>query len=114
MTLQEFYDKAGGDYDATMDRLFSDEIAMKYLKRFLEDDTFQKLEADIASHDDKQAFNDVHTLKGVALNLGLDRLGHSASDLTEVLRHGGSDPDGRLFAQVSRDYADTIDLIKEL
>lgn len=114
MTLEEFYEKAGGDYDATMDRLFSDAITVKYLKRFAGDDTFEKLKADVAAGDDRQAFEDVHTLKGVAYNLGLDNLGNSASDLTEALRHGGKDADHRLFAQVEKDYLETMEAIKEL
>lgn len=114
MTLEEFYAEVGGDYAATMDRLFTDDIAIKYLKRFLDDDTFAKLTEDVAAGDDKKAFDDVHTLKGVALNLGLDDLGRSASDLTEVLRHGGKDVDDHLFKEVRRTYETVIAAIRKL
>ena len=35
MTLKDFYDRIGGDYDDAIRRLMSDRIAQKFLLRFL-------------------------------------------------------------------------------
>ena len=45
-----------------------------------------------------------HTLKGVCMNLGFERLLHSSSMLTESLRNGVGENMTELFQQVQQDY----------
>ena len=62
MTLQEFYARIGGDYNATISRLPSE------------------------AQDWELAFRASHTLKGVAQNLGMDRLYKAAATLCDAVR----------------------------
>ena len=63
----------------------------------------------------EQAFRAAHRLKGVCANLSFDRLGASASQLTELLRSEGDGvPEGAalVFHAVKQDYALTVDAIR--
>ena len=64
--------------------------------------------------DYSQAFTASHTLKGIALNLGLDVLGRVSSDLTEALRAGENDKAKVLFPPVVAEYAKVDKALKEL
>ena len=63
----------------------------------------------------EQAFRAAHRLKGVCANLSFDRLGASASQLTELLRSEGDGvPEGAALVlhAVKQDYALTVDAIR--
>ena len=72
MKLDEFFRCVGGGYGEAKARFQNDERIVRFLNMFPGDAT--------------TAFRAVHTLKGVALNLGLGSLAHASSQMTEVLR----------------------------
>lgn len=114
MTLNECYRKFQGDYEGTVSRLLTEERIRKYLGEFLEDSEFDLLESGMKNHDDKKAFMAAHTLKGLALNLGMSALAQSSSDLTEALRHGRKPEADVLFEKCRDDYEMTRSAIREL
>lgn len=73
MTLQEFYDRIGGDYKATISRLPSEALIKKFVLKYPGDPSFNQLKDALAAQDWELAFRASHTLKGVAQNLGMDR-----------------------------------------
>lgn len=91
MTVKEFYDTIGSDYNAALSRLMDDAFITKLLGKFKADHNYADLVATMDAGDGKAAFVAAHTLKGLALNMGLDSLGNAASELTEALR--GDAPD---------------------
>ncbi len=113
--LKECYEKMGGNYDGAVHRLAKEDRIRRFLGLFLKDGSFQSLEAAVGAKDWAAAFRAAHTLKGVAMNLDLDRLAKSASELTEVLRGGVPAADVEpLFAEVREDYQLTVDAISAL
>ncbi len=88
MTLQECYALLGGDYEGTQARLPSERIIQKFLLKFPSDGSYALLLEGITERDGSKAFRAAHTLKGVALNLGLTALHAPASALAEALRPG--------------------------
>lgn len=114
MTLKECYTAFEGDYEGTMERLLTEERIRKYLGEFLEDDDFSRLEKGMKERDDRAAFLAVHTLKGLALNLGMSALAHSASDLTEALRNGRKPEADALFVRCRADYEMTEEAIRQM
>lgn len=72
MKLDEFFRCVGGGYGEAKARFQNDERIVRFLNMFPGDAT--------------TAFRAVHTLKGVALNLGLGSLAHASSQMTEALR----------------------------
>jgi HPt (histidine-containing phosphotransfer) domain-containing protein len=91
MTVKEFYDSIGSDYNAALSRLMDDAFITKLLTKFKADKNYANLSTTLEAGDGKAAFVAAHTLKGLALNMGLDSLGNAASELTEALR--GDAPD---------------------
>ncbi|MCQ2981294.1 MAG: Hpt domain-containing protein [Treponemataceae bacterium] len=115
MTVQDFYATIGGDYDATIKTLKTDERIVKYVKLSAEDETYPNLERSLAEGNIADAFLAAHSLKGVCLNLGYTRLMTSASALTENIRDGIlKDNTMDLFEVVKTDYLQIMEAIKEL
>ena len=111
MTLQEFYDKKGGDYEEVLDRLRKPER----IRLFEEDDNYEKLRSAVRSKDCKTAFEASHNLKGACLNLGLENLREAASTICEEYRHGNPGPDvEKQLADVTDAYMQAMVCIKEL
>jgi HPt (histidine-containing phosphotransfer) domain-containing protein len=103
MTLFEFYNSLGESLDEVLGRLRLESRIAKYLGLFLNDPSFDELKNAFAKNDAKTAFRAAHTLKGVAANLGLNKLSSSSSELTEDLRPGS-------FTTVSQDLLENVEL----
>ena len=115
MSLSEFYSSLGESLDEVLDRLRMESRIMKYLRLFLEDPSFNELKETFESKDAKTAFRAAHTLKGVAANLGLNKLSNTSSDLTEDLRPGVfTDKSQALLEKVEADYIAAVEGIKQL
>lgn len=114
MTLEECYAKMGANYQDVLKRFYKPETIKRFVKMFLQDDSFQLLTDAMAAQDIKEAFRAAHTLKGVCLNLGFDNLSPSAVALTEILRAGTFDGAAEQYALVKEEYQKTIEAIQNL
>lgn len=116
MTVQECYERMGGDYADVVSRLRTDERIKKFLLKVAEDASFDNLCKGIASHDIAEAFRAAHTLKGVCANLSITKLQRSASAMTEVLRGKTdySDEFEPYLDKVKEDYAVTVESIRSI
>ncbi len=115
MTIQEFYALIGGDYDATLKNLKSDERILKYVKMSVNDETYPTLEILLNQENGSGAFRAAHSLKGICLNLGYSRLFVSANALAENIRDGVIKENTMdLFEVVKTDYLQVKEAIKEL
>ena len=113
MTLQEFYAATGGGYEDALGRLHSERLVQKFVLKFLNDDSYSLLCRSLEEKNMEEAFRAAHTLKGVCMNLGFDRLLHSSSMLTESLRNGVGENVPELFQQVQQDYEQIIAALKQ-
>lgn len=114
MTLEECYAAMGANYDDVLKRFYKPEMIRRFVKMFLQDDSFRLLSDAMAAQDVKEAFRAAHTLKGVCLNLGFDNLRPSAVALTEILRKGTFEGAAEQFAIVEKEYQKTIKAIEAL
>lgn len=115
MTIQECYQKLGGDYEQVSTRLPSAKLIEKFVGMFLKDDSYAQLCQAMASEKREDAFRAAHTLKGVCANLSFTKLFTSASELTDLLRmETPSIPveAHSLMAVVKQDYETTISTIR--
>ena len=112
MTLQEFYDAIGGDYKGVMSRLMKEERVVKYVRKFLNDASFETLNAKLDEGDYEEAFRAAHTLKGVTQNLSFTKLYQSSHEMTEALRNKETGRAEELLARVELDYAQTYAAVK--
>lgn len=118
MNIKEFYasfDPTGEEYENVMGRLATERLVSKYLKKMIEDKSFDSLQKAVAAGDYKEAFMASHTIKGICMNLNLKPLAQSSDVLTEELRNT---PDvGRvqeLLRKVEEDYKFVTDGIKNI
>lgn len=88
MTLNEFYDTVGSDYNEVLNRLNKEERIVKYLLKFASENILEDFEKSYKTENFEEAFRVVHSMKGMCLNLGLSKLCEISSDVCEDLRNG--------------------------
>ena len=116
MTIAECYRRLGGDYAQVEHRLCSPGMIVRFVSRFLEDDSFGELLFAMRDGRRRDAFCAAYTLRSVCANLGFDRLRDSANRLEHLLSGerdvmpGDAQP---LLEAVSQDYTQTISAIRE-
>ncbi|MCM1284882.1 MAG: Hpt domain-containing protein [Acetobacter sp.] len=113
MDLKECFDAFGGNYNNVMGRLLTEERVKKFLLMFLNDTSFSELEAALERNDYESAFRASHTLKGICANLGIERLGKAASEITEALRGKDNKTACELFPKVAESYNSTVDTLRK-
>lgn len=114
MTVQECYEKMGGNYAEVIDRLMSEERVAKYLGKFLESSDFDNMLRGLEGKDYELAFRSVHNLKGMSLNLSFTPLHRTSDILCEALRGGEPKEDiSGMLEDVKQSYARVTDAIKE-
>lgn len=119
MKLEECYDAFGGDYQDVKGRLQTDERITRFLVKFLDDTSYEKLCNAFREENYEELFRASHTLKGISQNLSFVRLGESSSNLTELLRAWETVPVDKnrceqLFLKVTEDYKSVTAAIKDL
>lgn len=112
MTVRECYEQMNSDYEGVLERLGSEAMVKKFALRFLDDASFNNLTDALKENNAEEAFRAVHTLKGICLNLGFDRLYEASSALTEKLRNGDIDNTEDLYNKLKEQYGVTVDAIK--
>lgn len=115
MTIQECYQKLGGEFAQVEKRLPSVSLVRKFIIKFLDDDSYSNLCLAMQNGQREEAFRAAHTLKGVSANLGFSRLLASAGELTELLRAETESIPGRaaaLLEEVKQDYELTVSVIR--
>lgn len=106
MTVKEAYEKLGGDYEDMSYRV-DEKMILRLIGMLLRDPNHAALCSALEQHDYNTAFRGAHTLKGVALNLGLTPLAEKASALTETLRGQKENAGiGPAFAEFEQAYQD--------
>ena len=116
MTVKEVYQAMEGNFDDAVSRMMSERLVEKFMLKFLDDSSYSTLCEALEKDDYVTGFRAAHTLKGVCANLAFTKLQNSSSLLTEALREGSIQPKpvvDDLFANVQKDYNETVSAIKE-
>ena len=74
MTVQECYESMGSDFEGVLGRMGSEAMVKRFALKFLDDPSYGNLVKAVEEQNAEEAFRAAHTLKGICLNLGLDRL----------------------------------------
>lgn len=114
MTLKECYAALEGDYEGVLGRLRSEKMVQKFVLKFLNDKSYELLEASVEGKNYEEAFRAAHTIKGVCQNLSFTKLYESSNRLTENLRSGYGPETDALVRQVEEDYKQTVAAIEKL
>lgn len=114
MTLEECYKALGGSYTDVLSRLMNDKMITKYLGKFTEDTSYNDIFTALANKDYETAFRAAHTLKGLCLNLGLEKLYKSAFEVTEALRGKTNETTPEMLEELKSNYESSVLAIKQL
>ena len=112
MTAKEVYATLNEDYDEVISRLVTDERITKYLKKFADGDGIEPIHGQLAEENYEEAFRTIHSLKGMAMNMGLSKLINVSSTLCEELRGGKPEnPIDGMIEDVEKEYAHVLETI---
>lgn len=114
MTIRECYELMGSDYEEVYERLESDAIIKRFVVKFLKEPSFSNLQEALRKQDGESAFRAAHSLKGICMNLGFQKLCEVSSALTEKLRGreiAGSD---ELYKEVEEEYIRVTGIINRM
>lgn len=109
------YESVGINVKEGLDRFSGiEDLYEKFLKKFLNDPEFDKLEKALDDCDFASAFNACHTLKGLVGNLSIIPLYKIVFEETELLRNG-TDIAGavKLFPKLKEEYLRVVTVLKE-
>ena len=85
-------ESCGIDVTGALNRMMGNEsLFFRIMKKFLEDESYNKLMMKLEEEDYDEAFKYAHALKGVAGNLGLNPIMDADVVLVEKLRHHNMD-----------------------
>ena len=88
MTIKELYESIGGNYDSALRIMQMDRLIDRFIRKFLNEETFGKLVDAYEAQDGTGIFESSHAMKGVSANLGLDKLSAIAGEIADEFRPG--------------------------
>ena len=113
----ELFDKMedmGAEVEDTLDRLMGDEeLYVEYLEKFPENQNIISLKKAVDEKDCDTAMKEVHSLKGVALNLGLLPLVDVCMDMLMDFRGGRNEEGLEQMPEVQRVFDEWAELFKK-
>lgn len=114
MTVQECYESMGSDFEGVLGRMGSEAMVKRFALKFLDDPSYGNLVKAVEEQNAEEAFRVAHTLKGICLNLGLDRLYKVSACLTEKLRGREFNGYEESYEEVQQEYQKTIEAIRTM
>lgn len=115
MEIREFYEHIGQDYGVVLNRMMGKEsFTAMLLGTFLKDKTMEALEAAVKNGNAQEVFEQAHTFKGLAANLGLKPLYDETAPLVEIARRGSMEGVDEAFGKVKAVYGEMVNLLKNV
>ncbi len=112
MRLENFYQIIGSEYATLLERFCNNESLLdKFVTGFPDDPVFHFLQEAVDTADYGAVENYAHALKGVAANLGFNRLQSACSDLVLSVREGHPEDIPEHFDKAQREYTIIINEI---
>lgn len=113
--MKKEIEELGIDYDDLLMRLGNSEpIALKFLKRFIDDQTFTKIQKDFNDHDYDALLKDVHSLKGISANLSMNELFRITDIWVKDLRAKNFQTCEQLYQECNQEYHHILNGLKAL
>ena len=118
MNMAELYSKIGANYQEVQLRLGNERIIEHFIRRFVEDKTFERLKTAHDAEDEMAIYDAACTFVEVCRNLALCKLEETAGVIMEAYRpeNSGSRAEFHvedLFDTLAEQYHSTMDEIKK-
>ena len=112
MELQELKNRINIDIEGSLTRFANmEKMYIKFLKKFREDETFEKLSKAVEEKDRRETEQAAHTLKGVCANLGLEDLRAVFDQIVQAVRSGETQRIPALYEKAKADMERTSEAI---
>lgn len=114
MEIEEVMAPVVDDMETTV-RRFAGRIELwkKFLLKFKDDLTYAELQTAYELSDGPAMERAVHTMKGIAANLGLQRLSDASADMVRSVRENRPDLFEKNMEAVRREYQAVLDAIRK-
>lgn len=107
--------KAGVDVNSVLERFMGNEALLeRFLKKFPQDENYQKLCSAMENRDLDAAITASHTLKGVCGNLSITPLFDLLNNQVAALRSNDWQSAEEIMPQISKAYTAVTDAISQL
>lgn len=115
MDIKDVYTGLGEDTERVLARFGGNtSLLERFVRKFGEDPTYGNLMKSLGDQDYPEIERGAHTLKGVAANLGFDRLSETAAAVVRAVRESKIDTIPKLSESMSEEYKKVIDCIAGL
>lgn len=114
MTASEAYRLMDGDFNKIIDLFEDEQIAVGFVKMFLDDKSYEGMMDAIRCKDWELAFRYVHSLKGLCLNMDFKSLARVSDMMTEHIRGGKELKDYNLLESLTEEYNRVISIIEQI
>lgn len=114
MHLKECYTKLGGNYADVIDRLKQEEMIIRFIHIFAQENLPERIKDAIASGNARAAFCAAHSLKGNCMSLGFVRLHKTAEEITSLLRRNQINKAASVLVSLEAEYERTIKIISQV
>lgn len=105
MNIQDAIKEMNIDYDTAVNRFGGSEtIYQRFLKKFLNDNTYYELEQAWEKQNYEEIEKKAHTLKGVAGNLNLENLFSISNNLVQKIRNKQYENLDENYQQIKEEY----------
>lgn len=103
------------DVQEALDRFMgNEELMMKFLLRFPQDESFQQLKKAMEAEDADQAYRAAHALKGLTGNLAMKSLYDQAYSVMIDLREGNMATAKGKMEELEKQYQSVLDALNSL
>lgn len=115
MNIKDVYTELGEDTERVLAR-FGGNVSLleRFVRKFVEDPTYGNLMMSLKDKDYPEIERGAHTLKGVAANLGFDKLSEKAAAVVRAVREEKTDTIPELSETMSAEYKNVMECIAGL
>jgi len=114
MELRNIYKNIGTNYEIILERFCNDEGMLgTFVMSFPGDPTYQRLTKAVEELEYGEVENQAHALKGVAANLGFDKLQAACSDMVLSVRKNKYESIGENYKAVKNEYENVVREIQD-
>lgn len=108
-------EKVGVDYNLVMERfLDNSDVYLKFVKKFSNNKDYNSFLKNIQICDYKKAADEIHNIKGIAGNLGFEKLFNICEKVYSYLNANNYDELYELLEELNKKYRDVIDIINNI
>lgn len=87
---------------------------VKYLKKFIDDKSFENLKQALENNDIGKVGEEAHTLKGVAGNLGLTKIYKYSMEIMELAKENSVDKIKSVTEKLEEEMSKVVEVLKKL